>query len=128
MFLTTLETEIKKVGHDIKVAAIAIEGAAAKVATALGKAEPIVNQILADADPAAATFAEFGEALAAKALALVGDAGAAVSSAGANLPLDATAIADAKALYAAMAEIGGKALVGDAPELDTAMYFDPDAP
>jgi NitT/TauT family transport system substrate-binding protein len=33
--------------------------------------------------------------------------------------------ADAKALYAAMAEIGGKALVGEAPTLDAEMYFDP---
>ena len=34
---------------------------------------------------------------------------------------------DAKALYRVIVENGGRNLVGDAPELDTALFFDPDA-
>jgi hypothetical protein len=100
MVLTSIENELKKVGHDIQVAAKATEAAAAKVATALGKASPIVNQVLADADPAAATFAEFAESIAAKVIAFVGDAGNAVTAGGASVPLDALTISDAQGLYA----------------------------
>lgn len=101
MNLTGFESGLKKVGHDLVVAGKAIEQAAVKVGAVLTKDSPVINAVLADIDPSAAGFAEFGESLAAKLIGLIGDGTIAADAKGASVSFDETVIADAKALWAA---------------------------
>lgn len=102
MTLTSVENTLKSGVHDLKVAGEAVLKATSKVVGEATVVEPVVNQVLANISPAAATVAETAEGILAKVAKAIQDAGDAASAHGINVTFDTTVVADVKAIIAAL--------------------------